>query len=114
MVACRVRDRRELNTIKRGISPRPPDFSISRTTTTVVGQADKYIISDQCPIHPMKMVRLSFSKDGESPVNSTPVLKHKSAAVKSGDDYSSKSDPPTDDAGYDTIGTPRLTDNASF
>ncbi|KAJ1347589.1 hypothetical protein KIN20_002686 [Parelaphostrongylus tenuis] len=111
MVACRVRDRREWNTIKRSISPWSPSFAITRTTAPVIGQADKCGNNDRCPMHPVNMVRLSFSRASDSPLNSTPILKRNSVAEKSDDDCSSKFDSHTDDAGYDTIGTPKLTDN---
>lgn len=112
MVACRVRDRREWNTIKRSISPRFPDPAITRTTSTsVVGHADKCIISDRCAMHNVNMVRLSFSKDSEIPMKSTSIPNEDSGDGKSDTDGSSKSDLYTDDAGYDIIGTPRLTNN---
>lgn len=115
LVACRVRDRREWNTIKRSISPPSPGPTITRTTSaSAVGVTNKYVVNERCPMRTLNMVRLSFSDDTEAPVNSTPILKANSTAETSdGDDVSkvNAATPTTDDAEYDTIGTPRLTHN---
>ncbi|KHJ99505.1 hypothetical protein OESDEN_00486 [Oesophagostomum dentatum] len=113
LVACRVRDRREWNTIKRSISPPSPGLTITRTTSaSVVGLTNKYVVNDRCP-RTVNMVRLSFSEDSDCPGNSTPIMKENSAAGTSETDATSKSasSPTTDEADYDTIGTPKLTHN---
>ncbi|WKY15006.1 hypothetical protein Q1695_000487 [Nippostrongylus brasiliensis] len=115
LVACRVRDRREWNTIKRSISPPSPGLTITKTTSTsMVGMTNKYVLNERCPMRTMNLVRLSFSDDSEAPVNSTPILKANSTTETSDGDDTSKAipaTPTTDDAEYDTIGTPRLTHN---
>ncbi|EYB91173.1 hypothetical protein Y032_0209g2094 [Ancylostoma ceylanicum] len=136
LVACRVRDRREWNTIKRSISPPSPGLTITRTTSaSVVGLTNKYIVNERCPMRTVNMVRLSFSEDSEGPASSTPIIKElnvvleadtkriveengnetkqNSATGTSETDVASKeaSSPTTDEADYDTIGTPKLTHN---
>ncbi|KAK6014245.1 hypothetical protein OSTOST_20401 [Ostertagia ostertagi] len=62
----------------------------------------------------LNMVRLSFSDDSETPVNSTPIVKTNSTTETSDGDDCFKAlpiTPTTDDTEYDTIGTPRLTHN---
>ncbi|KAK6025524.1 hypothetical protein OSTOST_08572 [Ostertagia ostertagi] len=88
LVVCRIRDRREWNTIKRSISPPSPALTITRTTSTsVVGVANKYVLKERCPMRTLNMVRLSFSDDSETPVNSTPIVKTNSTTETSdGDD----------------------------
>ncbi|KAK6061846.1 hypothetical protein COOONC_00483 [Cooperia oncophora] len=135
LVACRIRDRREWKTIKRSISPPSPALTITRTTSTsVVGATKKYVLKDQCPTRTLNMVRLSFSDDSETPVNSTPIVKavsgklesveelHKSSFLKNSTMETSDGDdcfkvlpitPTTDDTEYDTIGTPKLTHNVT-
>ncbi|KAK6759486.1 hypothetical protein RB195_021209 [Necator americanus] len=114
LVACRVRDRREWNTIKRSISPPSPGLTITRTTSaSVVGLTNKYVVNERCPMRTVNMVRLSFSDGSEGPVSSTPIIKENSAAETSETDDVSKAgtSPSTDEADYDTIGTPKLTHN---
>ncbi|VDO54646.1 unnamed protein product [Haemonchus placei] len=89
LVACRIRDHREWNTIKR-------------------------TLKERCPMRTVNMVRLSFSDDSETPVNSTPIVKGNSTTETSDGDDCFKAlpvTPTTDDTEYDTIGTPKLTHN---
>ncbi|VDN27552.1 unnamed protein product [Cylicostephanus goldi] len=113
LVACRVRDRREWNTIKRSISPPSPGLTITRTTSaSAVGLANKYVMNERCPMRTVNMVRLSFSENSERGANSTPMIKNNSTGTAETDDGSKDaSTPTTDEADYDTIGTPRLTHN---
>ncbi|VDL72104.1 unnamed protein product [Nippostrongylus brasiliensis] len=111
LVACRVRDRREWNTIKRSISPPSPGLTITKTaSTSMVGMTNKYVLNERCPMRTMNLVRLSFSDDSEAPVNSTPILKANSTTETSDGDDTSKAipaTPTTDDAEYDTIALPK-------
>uniref|UniRef100_A0A7I4YZD6 non-specific serine/threonine protein kinase n=1 Tax=Haemonchus contortus TaxID=6289 RepID=A0A7I4YZD6_HAECO len=115
LVACRIRDHREWNTIKRSISPPSPGLTITRTaSTSVVGVANKYALKERCPMRTVNMVRLSFSDDSETPVNTTPIVKGNSTTETSDGDDCFKAlpvTPTTDDTEYDTIGTPKLTHN---
>ncbi|KAK5969869.1 Protein kinase domain-containing protein [Trichostrongylus colubriformis] len=111
LVFCRIRDRREWNTIKRSISPPLPGLAIKKASSST-GVKNKYVLKERCQMRSPNMVRLSFSDYNEAPMDSTSIVKKNNTMDTLHDGECVNVVTSTvDDTDYDTIGTPRLTHN---